>query len=104
MTVLRRVGALSFAKVMGILYALLGLVIGLFVSLFAILGAALGSLSAGAEGGAEAFVGLIFGAGAVLIMPVFYGVLGFVFGLITALLFNLVTRIAGGIELELTGG
>lgn len=34
-------------------------------------------------------------------MPLFYGVLGFVFGLIAALLYNRVARLIGGVEIEI---
>jgi hypothetical protein len=33
-------------------------------------------------------------------MPLFYGILGFVFGLIAALLYNGVARLIGGVEIE----
>lgn len=45
-------------------------------------------------------MGLLFGVGSVIFLPIFYGVLGFVFGLLTALLYNLVARFVGGIEVE----
>jgi hypothetical protein len=44
---------------------------------------------------------LLFGAGSVIFLPIFYGILGFVLGLITALLYNLVARLVGGIQIEL---
>src|SRR5262249_13957232 len=42
MLILRSVGVLSAGRVLGCLYALLGLIVGAFVSLFAIAGAAVG--------------------------------------------------------------
>jgi hypothetical protein len=38
--------------------------------------------------------------GAVIFLPIFYGIIGFVGGLISALLYNLIARLVGGIELE----
>lgn len=99
---IRRLGVLSLGKIMGALYALFGLIIGGLFSLFAMLGMAAGM--AGANGsGEDAVFSLLFGAGAVIILPIFYGVLGFLGGLLTALLFNLVARIAGGLIMEVEG-
>jgi threonine/homoserine efflux transporter RhtA len=95
--VIRRVGALSVGKVMGALYALLGLIAGAFFALFSVLGAAVGMANSQSS---DAIVGLLFGVGSVIFLPIFYGVLGFVFGLITALLYNGVARLIGGIEIE----
>jgi hypothetical protein len=47
--VLRRIGALSCARLMGILYALLGVIVGVFFSLFGLPGLAAG-LAGGREG------------------------------------------------------
>jgi len=43
---------------------------------------------------------MFMGAGAIVIMPIFYGVLGFIGTLIMASLFNLVVGITGGIEVD----
>jgi hypothetical protein len=42
--------------------------------------------------------GVMFGMG--LFMPVIYGVMGFVFGVIGAAIYNLIARWIGGIEVE----
>jgi hypothetical protein len=94
MTVVKRVGVLSLGKVLGVLYALLGLIIGAFFSLFALVGA----VAAGGEGGAAT---LLFGVGAIIMFPVLYGIGGFIGGIIVAALYNVVVSVAGGIELEL---
>jgi threonine/homoserine efflux transporter RhtA len=95
--VVRRVGVLSVGKVMGALYALIGLIAGAFFALFSVLGAAVGVANSQSS---DAIVGLLFGVGSVIFLPIFYGVLGFIVGLITALLYNGVARIIGGIEIE----
>lgn len=94
------IGVLSLAKMLAVLYAFLGLFFGAIMSLFAIMGAA-GSAAAGGDSGAG-LMGMIFGVGAIIIMPIFYGCLGFVGGIIMAPLYNLVAKIVGGIELELS--
>lgn len=98
--VLKRIGVLSAGKVSGILYAGMGLIIGLIFSLVAVVGSAIGSMSD--SGGAEgALLGMLFGLGAVIFMPIFYGLIGFLTGIVGAFLYNLVASVAGGIELEL---
>ena len=95
---IRRVGPISAAKVGGVLYAGLGLVIGACVSLvMMVIG---GAAAVTDEAPAGAFVGMLFGAGAIVVMPVFYGIIGAVTMLISAALYNVVAKIAGGIEIE----
>lgn len=98
--VVRSIGVGSAAKVMGALYAGIGLLFGGVVSLFSVLGAAFGA----SQGEGSAIVGLLFGVGAVVVMPIFYGVMGVIGGAIGALLYNLVAGFVGGIELEVEGG
>jgi hypothetical protein len=90
-----RVGPLSCAKIAGILYVIIGLVFGAFVSLAAMAGAAFG---AGDGGGG--FGGALFGIGAIILLPIFYGCLGFVGTLIMAWLFNIAAGIVGGVEVD----
>ncbi len=90
---LKRVGILSGAKVLGLLYAALGLIFGGIFSFVSVLGAAAGSGRGGAGG-------LLFGVGAVIILPIFYGIVGFIGGALTAVLYNLIAHVAGGLELE----
>lgn len=94
---IKRIGVLSVGKVFGVLYALFGLIFGAIFALFSLLGAATGAAN---SQGSEALVGLVFGLGSVIFLPLFYGVLGFIFGLISALLYNGVARLIGGIEIE----
>ena len=90
------IGVLSLAKMLGVFYALLGLFFGGLLSLFSVMGAAIGG---GDSGG---IVAMLFGVGAVIILPIVYGCIGFVGGLIAAPLYNLVAKIMGGLEVELS--
>ena len=94
---LRRIGPFSVAKLFGVLYAILGLIIGALVSLIALVGSAIGSTSSANN----PVFGIVFGVAAVIVLPIIYGAMGFLGGLITAGLYNLVAGIVGGIELEL---
>jgi len=99
---LRTIGPLSCAKVAAILYALIGLIFGAFVSLLSLLGAfgsGFGDQAAGQPGGA--LIGLIFGVGAIVVLPVVYGCMGAISGIIMAGAYNLIARAVGGIELEI---
>jgi hypothetical protein len=82
--------------VLGVTYALLGVIILPFFLLFgAIAGAA-----AAAHGG-HALPGVLgFGAVFTIMIPIFYGVMGFVGGIIGAFIYNLVAKWIGGIEVE----
>ena len=91
-----RVGPLSVAKIAGLLGAVIGLFAGAFVSLFSMAGAAFGA-RAGEDG---AFFGALFGVGAIILLPIFYGCMAFVMTLIQAALFNIAVGIVGGIEIE----
>lgn len=102
--VIRKIGVVSCGKVMGALYALAGFIIGACVALFSLIGA--GAMMAARD---ESHVGqmggafsAIFGVGAIVFLPLFYGILGFIGGLITAALYNLVAGFVGGIEVDVS--
>jgi hypothetical protein len=95
--VIRRIRPMSAAKVQGILMAGIGLVFG---ALFSIIGMVAGGLAAAQDEGAGAFAGMLFGAGAIIILPIFYGVCGFIGGAIGAALYNLAAGWVGGLEIE----
>lgn len=46
-------------------------------------------------------LGILFGVGAIIILPIVYGLLGFVGGAIVAWIYNIAARLIGGIELEI---
>lgn len=94
--VVNRVGPVSAAKIAGTLYALLGLIFGAFISLAAMAGA----MGGAADTGQGALFGAIFGVGAIVLIPLFYGLLGFIGTLIMALLYNAVASMVGGVEVD----
>lgn len=91
--VIHRVGPLSSAKIVGLLYAILGLVAGAIFSLVA----ALGGFGHGRPDGAAS----LFGLGAVVVFPILYGLMGFVMSLILAWLYNGLAQLVGGVEIDL---
>jgi hypothetical protein len=96
--VINRVGPLSVAKVAGMLYAITGLFFGAIISLVALAG----GMAANSEAPGSAAIGMIFGVGAVVLLPIFYGCLGFVITLLMAALYNLVARTVGGVQVDMS--
>jgi hypothetical protein len=89
--VVKRVGVLSLAKTFGVIYAVIGLILGAFMTLFSLVGA----------GMVQSGLGVLFGVGAIILLPIFYGLAGFVVGALVAFVYNFVAGFVGGIELEL---
>lgn len=83
---IRRFAPAQAAKVLGILYAIMGLI---FVPIF-LLVALFDPDGTGA-----------FGVGFAIVLPVFYGVVGAIAVAIGCMLYNLVAGWVGGIEIEL---
>ncbi len=98
--VLKRIGVGSAAKVTGAVYAALGLIFGAIFACIAMVGiGAASALSAGNE--ASPFLGAFFGVGAIVILPIMYGVIGVIGGAIGAWVYNLVAGMTGGLEIDL---
>ena len=57
-----------------------------------------GAALAGQEG--AGFLSMLFGVGAIIIMPICYAIVGFIFSFIAASLFNFAAGMTGGIEIE----
>ncbi len=90
--IIKRIDILSAAKIFGIISAAFGLLAGIFIFLF---GGVLGSLLGDAGG-----VGFVGGFMAVIILPVMYGIFGFVGGALQAFIYNLAAGFIGGIRIE----
>jgi hypothetical protein len=99
--VIRKIGVMSLAKLMAVMYAGIGLVLGVLYALFAVIGGG-AMMAMGGEEGAALGGGMMMGMGlaAVVIAPILYGIGGFIAGLISAFFFNLAAKYTGGLELE----
>jgi hypothetical protein len=93
MHIVKSVGVLSVAKILGVMYACLGLIFAPFFLLIGVMASAVGQQKNAMAG--------FFSVGFALFFPVLYGVIGFIAGLIGALLYNLFARWVGGFELQL---
>jgi hypothetical protein len=93
MHIVKSVGVLSVAKILGLIYACLGLI---FAPLFLLIGM-LGSMAGQDKNPFAGMIGVVLA----LMMPIIYGAFGFIAGAIGALLYNLFAKLVGGIELDL---
>ena len=100
----RRIGVLSLAKMYALFMFVIGLIIGVIYGLaLMVFGAAMSSL-AGRDGAAMGGISSVVGGLIVMIaVPVFYGILGFIFGVIGGFVYNIAAGIVGGIQLDLEG-
>ena len=95
--IVKRVGPMSLGKVLGIIYAVFGFIVGFFFSLIMALGAVLGTTLDESPG----VIAFFWGIGSVFAFPVLYGILGFIGGIVTAGIYNVISNWVGGIEIEL---
>ena len=100
-TYLRRLDPVSLAKVMAMGYALIGLIAGAIIALLSFAGVGLGAAMAEHGGAESSLIAAALGVGAIIILPLFYAVMGFIGGLIAGLVFNVALRWAGGLQLDL---
>lgn len=96
MSVLRRVEPISAMKIGGVLYAIFGLLAGAMISVLAMLGV----FSSDATRGQPAFFSALFGGLAIVIFPIFYGVLGAIMAGLGAALYNVAARFVGGLVVD----
>ena len=94
--VVKRVVPMSVAKVAAALYAILGLIFGGILSVISFAGQAFAP-----DAGEGGMIGMLFGAAAVVLFPIFYACLGFVMSLLMAALYNLVAGWVGGVEVDI---
>ncbi len=98
---IRRVGVFSVAKMHSLVMFVFGLIFGVIYGLFfMIFGAAMSAMAPrdGAMGGIGT---IIMGVLMMIGIPIFYGVLGFIFGALGAFVYNIAAGIVGGIKLDL---
>jgi hypothetical protein len=72
-------------------------IVGLFIDAGLSLVAMVGGLAGSSEG---AFGGVLFGAGAVILLPIMYACFGFVVTFVMAWLYNVLAGLVGGVEIE----
>lgn len=95
--VIKSVGVLSVAKMYGAIAAAMGLLIGILIALFStVAGPGLGVYHEGGRG----LLASMFGVGAIVVLPIFYGCMGFIAGAVGALFYNAFAGMVGGVEIR----
>ncbi len=89
MKTIKKFDIVSIGKTFGILYAILGLILGA--------GFSIGALIMG-----QKIPGAFFGVAAVIVIPIIYGLMGFIAGAMAGFLYNISSKYSGGIKIELT--
>jgi hypothetical protein len=92
MHIIKSVGVLSVAKMMGLIYGCLGLIA---IPFFLLIGLA-GSLAGKQQSPFAGMLGLVLA----FLAPILYGLMGFIMGAIGAALYNLFAKWIGGIEVQ----
>ena len=91
---LKRIAPLQLGKMSAVIYALGSLIVVPFILLFTALASVIQPAPIAVPGIAA------LGLGAIIIFPIIYGILGFIVGAFGALIYNLVAKWIGGIEVE----
>ncbi len=94
---IKSVDPLSLGKIYGATLALIGLLIGVLVTLFSL---TVGSIMN--EYGRGMFMPGVFGASAIIVFPIFYGIIGFITGIFGAFFYNIVAKVVGGIKIDIS--
>ena len=89
---IKRISPLQLGKMLALLYGIIGLIAIPFFLFMATMSAQLPPDQRGPL--------MAMGAGAALFAPVLYAVVGFIFGIIGAVIYNVVAKWVGGIEVE----
>jgi hypothetical protein len=87
MTLVTKIGVFSFAKIYMIIATFIGFLVGIFLWIV--------------EMYSPVMQGPALGAWSIIVFPILYGIIGLVFGALTAFLFNIASGWFGGLEIEL---
>jgi hypothetical protein len=102
MAVIARIAPGSAFKVGLVLYAFLGLILGVLVALISLMATGIAArLGQNAPPGLSSVIGLAGGVGAIIILPIMYGIIGGIAFAIIAALYNVVAGWVGGLEVDI---
>jgi hypothetical protein len=93
MVIIKEIDTNGFGKILTILYGTMGFVFGLFTTIAALMGVSMPKKFG--------IFSLIFGTWAVLSLPLFYGISGYLIGRIAAGLYNSVVGSKKGFRVEI---
>ena len=96
---IQRIPVLPLALMLACIGAIIGLIVGIFYAIF--FGAIFSMFPSGTQNGIDlTFLKIIFGVGALVIMPIFGFIGGLVQGFLYAFLYNFLAPRIGGIRLR----
>ena len=99
--VVRRIKPMSLGKMLAVLYAVMGLIAGVLIALVSAVGSSMASGASMPDSGPNPFAMMAgMGIAAIVVIPLMYGIFGFIGGLIMAGLYNLFAGMVGGVEIE----
>jgi len=87
--IIRKINVLSLAKVQAIMGIAIGLILGAIFTIISIL------KNASYQGNYD----LIFGKPSIIVLPILYGLFGFLGGIIGAIIYNTISRFVKGIDI-----
>ncbi len=96
--VVKRIGVWSVARMYGALLAAMGLLFGLILALVSLAGASFVNQAEMSD--APSWIAPVFGVGAIVVLPICYGLMGVVVGAVTAVLYNIFASVVGGVVLD----
>ena len=92
---IRKIDILSAGKVLGIIYLIIGVFLGLILSAVPTRGYSMMNAGYGST-----FGSMMYGGAGIILLPIIYGISGFLAGVIGAFLYNLIAGWIGPIEME----
>jgi len=94
---IKRIAPVQLGKMLAVIYALLSLIFVPFILMFGAIASTMPKTP-----GAPPFPAMLgLGMGFMIFMPVIYAIMGFIGGALGALIYNLVAKWLGGIEVEM---
>jgi hypothetical protein len=89
---IKRIAPLQLGKMLALLYGIMGLI---FIPIFLLMSVVSSQMPSEAQTGMMAM-----GIGFAIFAPILYAIMGFIFGIIGAFIYNFVAKFVGGIEVE----
>ena len=96
--VIKKIEVASVAKLSGAMYATMGLLAGVIFSFFSLITSSM--FTRGQSGINPGSMFGVLGVASIIVLPIIYGIMGFVAGAIGALIYNLFAKLVGGIEIQ----
>ncbi len=101
---IKKLGILSVAKIQAVMMLVLSLLIAIPYGLIIIVISLIGGVGAGSQDGMSGLMvgggGVVMGIIVMIAIPILYAIMGFIAGVISALVYNIFAGLVGGVEIE----